>query len=314
MAGIFKNIAVIAGVLLLSAIIYFVVSDNQQFRDNVFDRSLQLLGQQFLALLPAGAEREIIANKWQTIVERAHRGEIQPEQVERIAVGILNASNLDTQISVADAEIILNLAYHDANLLPAIAGHEGVAATPPAKVRAHKISQKVLQQRLQEVGKKLEMVCVFNSKIKSSCDADPAKQRTFVRNLRYEISDGIRLNADPDLKHELNSQNFWLWKQELNKLEEKRLLAWQQNFADELAIAQEKLNAQLDSLHAVIAMQQNHALQAEINAAIAKVKKLEKLQQWHVVEPVTVQKVLVGSLNALDKKAAEPPKPPAQQN
>jgi hypothetical protein len=312
-ANVLKNIVVVAGVLLLSAVIYFVVSDHQPLRENVFDRSLQLLGQQLLSLLPEGAERQIVAAKWQQLIERAQRGEIQPAQVERMAVGILNASNLDTKISAEDAEIILNLAYEDANQLAALAAP---AVAQPPEVKTPTFSRDELQQKLHEVGKKLETVCLFNSKIKSSCETDPLKQRIFSQNLRYEISNGIRLQADTKLKHELDSKNFQLWKQELKKLEEERLLAWQQNFAEQLAIQQEKLNAHLDSLKVIIEIQQTQAMQYELAAVAAKLeelKKLEKLQQWRVVQPLLVQKIVVKSLNAIDPKAAVP-NPPAPKN
>ncbi len=310
MGNIFKNAAVVLGVLLLSTLIYFVVSDNQQLKEDVFDRSLNLLGQQLLALLPDDQQREVVAAKWKKVIDRVDRGEVQPEQVERMAVGILNASNLDDQISIEEADMILNLAYEDPDVL---VNSDFPAPPSPQKAFDRKIAGDNLRQKLQAVGKKIETVCIFNTKIKSSCDSDPMKLKVFVQNLRYELSNGIRLNADMNFKHELNSQNFLTWKQELKKLEEERLLAWQQNFSADLAKAESELQVHLDSLRSAMAIQHAQHMEHQIKGIVIaaerldELKKLEKLQQWQVVEPMAVKKVVYENIEQLHKTPPQPP-------
>lgn len=313
---ILKNAAVVVGVLFLSTIIYFAVSeDSRQIRDDVFQRSLNLLGQQLLSLLPDGSERDIIAGKWQGLVERANRGEVPPEQVERIAVGILNASNLDKQISVEDAEIILDLAFEESVPAEHSVKPELPEVLPPKKVLVPKMDSAELQKKLQEVGKKIEAVCAFNAKIRKSCDTDPMKREVFVQNLRYEIANGIRLHADMNLKHELSSENFQLWQQEIKKLEQEHLLSWREDFAANLAKQHAQLQAHLDSLRAAITMQmsENKISTNTIDPQrLEELKKLEKLQQWQLVDPVRIQKIVYESLNRIE--LSEPQKTTVQKN
>lgn len=316
MGDVLKNAAVIAGVLLLSAVIYFVVSDNQPLREDVFDRSLNLLGQQLLTLLPDDQAREVVESRWKKIAERAGKGEIPPEQVERMAVGILNASNMDKEISVEDAEIILNLAYEVPEPMTVEEPKQPEVNAIAERASIRKMSHEALQKKLHQIGKNIETVCEFNTKIKNSCETDPTKRKIFVRNFRYEISNGIRLNADMNLKHELNSQNFHAWKLELKRLEEERLLDWKQNFADELATQEATLQAHLDSLHSVIAVYQTQAMQHKIEIItkeLVELEKIGKLQQWQVVNPTVVQKVSVKSPGE-PEAGAKSTKVAAQQN
>ena len=136
----------------------------------------------------------------------------------------------------------------------------------------------VKHQKLTKLGKKLETICAFNKKIKSSCDQDPAKQKVFVQNLRYELEDGIRLKADPQLKQSLGSENFKLWSQEMKRLEEEKLLDWRQNFALNLANEHQSIKARIDSLRAVIEIQNAQKMEKQLTLVQVEVEKMKALQ------------------------------------
>jgi len=298
---VFKNLAVLVGVLVLSTAIYLLVSENRQLKQDVLERSLSLLGEQLLALIPQGQARETVAVKWQGLVEGVNKGEIAPEQVERVAVGILNASNLDKQISGEEAEIIINMAFVPSPM----DGFEQMPPLPPPtiKISRHNPPPEVQHQKLAELGKKLETICAFNKKIKNSCAQDPAKQKVFVQNLRYELEDGIRLKADLQLKQSLDSENFKLWSQEMKRLEEEKLLDWRQNFALNLANEHQSIKVQIDSLRAVIEMQNAQKVEKQLTLVQVEVEKmkalqtLERLQHWQMVEPAALEKMVHEHLN-----------------
>ena len=316
MGNFLKNGAILAGVLLLSTMIYFAVSDNQRIKEDVFNRSLQLLGQQLVSLLPDGQERGIVTAKWERLVDGVNKGEIPPEQVERVAVGILNASNLEKQLSVDDAEILINLAFES----PEPASFETfepmqqLPAIP--KVEKQKLTKDDLHKRLQSLGKTLEAACAFNTKIKTSCEKDPVKRRVFVQNLRYDVENGIRLNVDMSLKHDLNSASFQTWKQELSKLEKERMVEWRQDFALEILHQHELIRSRLDSLRSALHAEHAQLMSGTIELdarKLAELQKLEKLQTWQVVGPVFVKNVSLESLKEVEGVLETIPKLPEEK-
>jgi hypothetical protein len=295
MTKIIKNLAIMVGVLVLSTAIYFLVSENQQLREGVFNRSLRLLGEQLITLLPEENDRQLVAEKWQGIISKANEGEIPPEQVERLAVGILNASNLDRDFTVNDAELILNLALPDNSTDRTFIMHVPPQAPVPPTEKSFEVIQKkrtvVYKKKLEEMGQKLENVLLFNKKIKDSFGENPDNQKIFTQHLRYSLNDGIRLRADLDLKYQMDRKTWEGCSEQLKKLEQDHIVDWQTNFAEALAQEQEKIRLQLDSLRTTIEI---HGINVELaeQKRLQTLEALEKLQHWQVMDPKMVEKVV----------------------
>jgi len=132
------------------------------------------LGEQLLAMVPEGEEQDAVVAKWQQFATKAEKGEVPPERVERIAIGILNASNLDTALTAEDADDLLSfafteplLAYSKSNNFDLdeeiIEVHEESKTTEPFIVPAPGEVKdikpfKVKKETLEELGKELEWI------------------------------------------------------------------------------------------------------------------------------------------------------------
>ncbi|MFQ6113393.1 MAG: hypothetical protein ACE5NG_04795 [bacterium] len=89
MYKLLNNLVVVIGVFVISSGIFFLMYENQAVKEEVFGRSLQLLGEQLLSMVPEGEGKAAVAEKWQKFTSIAEKGEVPPERIERVAIGIL---------------------------------------------------------------------------------------------------------------------------------------------------------------------------------------------------------------------------------
>lgn len=317
----------VIGVLAISSGIFFLMYENQEVKEDVFKRSLRLLGEQLLSMLPEGEERAAVAEKWQEFANVAEKGEVPLERVERVAIGILNASNLDTALSTREAEDILALAFVDpSELVGYYINHEiDIVQEPPEPnasttqsaphnvpesrqvtgINTKKIIQKqeaiqqkvMIQTRLQQLGQNLEAVCEFNKKVRSACDTDPKKRQSFVRNFRYEIKDGIRLNADMNFKEKLKTKEYRQWAKDLELLDKKNVVEWRHNFSLEIDREMKNIKLQLDSLNFVIeSFGDNNKAILEYKGNLEKLKSLQHLQYLQAIDSEEIKHLVHESL------------------
>ena len=105
-----KKFAFAVGVLIITTAIFVLVTEDHELKEEVFNRSLKLLGEQLLAMVPDDSNAQSVADSWQDFSAKALKGEVPQEKVREIAVSIMNASNADEAWTSEDAKVILNLA------------------------------------------------------------------------------------------------------------------------------------------------------------------------------------------------------------
>ena len=77
MQAVIKNIAIAMGVLIISAGIFYAVSDDselKELKEDVFNHSLKLLGSQLLAMIPNDDHSGEVAQRWEIFQEKALKG------------------------------------------------------------------------------------------------------------------------------------------------------------------------------------------------------------------------------------------------
>ncbi|NIR51935.1 hypothetical protein GWO43_25495 [candidate division KSB1 bacterium] len=296
MTNFFKNLAVILGVLIISSGIFYLVSEDGEVNHDVFNRSLRLLGEELLALLPEDADSKRVQERWQEISEKATKGEIQPEQLERLAAGILNASNLERDITVQELDRFFALTLNPVS---------------PKTTDALRLTEKPLTavrpQKFEQLGKNLQAVCEFNRKIKNSCSEDPVRREVLIRNLRYNHDNGIRVSGDIELKKKFDHKKYAALAKEINELEKKNLIEWQHNFDMECDKQNQRLKLQLDSLRMVITSEsvqigESFKIIVGEKVSLKALEELEKLQQWHAIEPAILEQIIQESLTDIGIK------------
>lgn len=233
MQNVIRNVFVGAGVLLLSAAIFFLISDDQGLKQDVYDHALNLLGKQLLAVLPEDAPAAEVTEKWERFSEQAMRGEVPPEQVERVAVSILNASNADEKLSPAEVNMMLDIAVAGPRIIAMKSDGTGAMASVSVSTapRAEQPGQApppppVPPERYHKLGEELMTVLKFNSEMNEHLKHAPHRSEILLKNFRYEFDNGLKIEIDRELKEELSDNAL---QKELAGLQEKKIIEWREN-------------------------------------------------------------------------------------
>jgi len=299
--NVIRNIFVGAGVLLLSVVIFFLISDEQELKQDVYDHALALLGEQLLAVLPEDAPAAEVTKKWERFSEQAMRGEVPPEQVERVAASILNASNAEEKLSPAEVSMMLDIAI----TAPRVAAVKSEATGTTASVsvamapRAEEARQipppsPVLPERYHKLGEELMTVLKFNSQVNERLKQAPQKSEILLRNFHYEFDNGLKIEIDSELKKELSDNAM---QKELAVLQKKKIIEWRQGLARDLEELQLERMKQLDSLRsrlekqAVYLQNLNDAQRQEV------LNSLQRLHKLNVVDAATVEQIMTETMH-----------------
>ncbi len=82
--------------------IYWLMVELQK---DYLDHYLSLLGEKLIELVPESSEKRSLKTFFDDFKTQVENQEVTPEQVEKVAAGILNISNLKDSISVAEARV-----------------------------------------------------------------------------------------------------------------------------------------------------------------------------------------------------------------
>jgi hypothetical protein len=306
-ANFIKNAAIVLGVLVVSTGIFFLVSADNQLKDNVLDRSLKLLGNQLISMIPERAEQEKLKDKWAEFSKKAQSGELPQENVERVAVGILNASNHEGELSSQDAETMLNIAMAGNMSFDSEweSQDNSWSFSAPKVARAKEESDRHGQRTWADFGEDLEAACQVNERIKETC-VDEQKRAVLVKSFRYECDDGIKISADMEMKDKLKTE-FAELDHEFKLMDGKRMLNWNRNLAMRLDTEKGDLQLHLDSLKVIlrsrnIKMDQRYLGIFQHTKQIDALRTLEKLHHLQAVSPEYIKKLVHDSLGKVEVK------------
>ena len=103
-----KDTGLILSLVFIIAVgAYWLMLD---LRNNNFDQYLSLLGEKLLAMIPESSEKRTIENMFTDFKQDVKEKKITPEQVEQVAAGIMNITNMSDTVSVDEAQAILDIA------------------------------------------------------------------------------------------------------------------------------------------------------------------------------------------------------------
>lgn len=294
MGKIAKNAAFLVGVLVISSAIFYLVSEDGELKDNLLERSLKLLGEQLLARLPDNEGRELVAKKWQSFSEKAVNGEIPSDQVERVAVGILNASNSDQTFSLDDADVIMSLAQNDLEPMEMRSPKttEPLLQVEDVVVKEAEFNREKNKEECNELGEELAVICEFNNKLKESFTEKGERWQRFATHFTYRIDESVKVEADVALKDDLQSEEYKHLDEEIEELHKKGIIVWRDDFAKEMQQEKYRLKIQMDSLRIV--------LQAENLGDLKGLEKLEMLRNWQVLKSEEIDKIVTESMKGID--------------
>lgn len=220
---------------------------------------LALLGNQLFATVPEGADKEELQKKYeQFLVEVADR-KIPPEQVEKVAASILNASNASETLTAQQVEAVLALAalpegelerelsiVHvlppEAPAIPELAGQDSMPRPPDTRMGVFENTP----EAWAALNERLKNLYEFNHKLHGAL-VTPETPRMHME-YRFEPGMKMRLIVDDSLKHEIMRRNDVALTREWQRLEQKKLVVAQQNFSTRLRSEQARVQQELQRL------------------------------------------------------------------
>ncbi len=297
MRNVLKKVAAGLAILFFSTAIYFMLSSNKQQQKDVLRQALGLLGDQLLSLFPNQETKRTVASKWSDFSEKAEKGEVPPEKLERVAVGILNASNSSDVLSVADAQVILDLALKNADGLKVYL--QNPVADAPVTPRAPRppappeVKKRLDTRAYRVLGEQIKSACELNKKLQKTISADVSPKVVWLKHLQYECEDGIKLKVDPGVKRELKAAVVKRLEAAGNSAGGSGIVVWQTDLASELSRAHARIRAKLDSLEALVLSERERlGADGQMAAGVQRLRLLEKLQAWQAVDPDSLARVV----------------------
>jgi hypothetical protein len=135
----FPNILKFAGALIVTTVIFFLLSPEEKIDDQVVNASMEFLGSKLLAMVPQDQKPQV-EKEFELFREQARNGKVSDEQFEGVAVAILNAEAEGRQFQLNEVD----------SMLASIKHAEAVRAEDEVKRREELIAMSERVQAFQE--------------------------------------------------------------------------------------------------------------------------------------------------------------------
>lgn len=248
--------------------------------DNI-NRYAEMLGGQLLSMVPESKGKEDLAQSYNEFMEKVKNREIEPERVEKVAAGILNASSTNQTLSPEEAEAILAVALYvpEADSTTTV-----INVNPPPKAPRP-------VQEWAEAGERVKYAFDFQEKVKEKHKSMP-EAAPIPRIMNFQFSDGLKIVIDSNIKSELKSKDLEEIAIEVERLEAENLVKWEEDYLENMEIRFKKLEKSLEKMRLEL---ENQTLQPEDITvhAIQAVKSLEIIDSLGIPIPVNIDSIIM---------------------
>ena len=265
---------------------YLIFYAEKGIQQDVLEFSLNLMGEELLAMVPVDVGREKLSELYDDFKQRAINGLIEPEQVEAVAANILNVRNTEESITPQQAEGILQ---------SGMMAPTAIAQVEPAPTAQAKAPEHSLPERWKSTGERVKIMFAFNEQMQEAVKEHAATSTEMPRQIHYEAKDGLNLVVDTRLKTLMDEKKIMSLTKELEHLEHLELLTWQENLSEKLAKEQEKMKIELDNLQESLEELKLQHLSEKLEH-LESLKSLEHLEYIPVMSADSIRKVAEKSL------------------
>lgn len=296
MGKILRNMGLFLIVIIITAIVFFIVVKNKQVKRDVLEYSLDLLGTKLFSMVPEGADKKALEEKYNAFMQKAVKREVSPEQIEVVAANILNVSNIDTTLTPQQAEAVLSISL-ETPLQIEIEGGEWIESraekAPTASVAVPAIPKKRIKyEKWESLGKRISSMYEFNENMQTLIRENIARHRELHRQMQYRFDTGLKLALDTNLRNKLEQREYKRLARELRQLEKEKMLDWRENFAEEMKQQMEQMRKELSSLKELRKLHKLKELQ--------KLEALEALESLESLEALRTIPISLKGLHGLE--------------
>ena len=269
-----KNLSFSLVLIFVIAVgIYWLMVELQK---DYLDHYLSLLGDKLIELVPESSEKRSLGAVFDEFKKQVENQEVTPEQVEQVAAGILNISNLRDSITVAEARAVLEAA----KIKPL---RDKAREKAQVVVEAQPVKPRDLEVRWKELGERLESIHKFDRSVKNIPDS-----------IRFEFRFDPKLNIilDEQARAVINGEHLKEIKNELRELEEERAVIWKSDLSKQM----KNLRVQIEVLH-----------KKNQKAAVAALEKIAVLDPEYNIDSLSavLEKLGIDSINVIIDSAIE---------
>lgn len=269
-----RNAGILALLFLAVLAIYFL---SNQARKGGLDDYMLRLGDKLLTMVPEGSGKDALADAYGDFMEQVRRREVEPERVERVAAGILNASLASDSLSPAQAEALLNLAAFVP--VDTIQAPQPEVPAPAPKARSD----------WERLDKRIRTVYEFNEAMAEKRKALAPLQQSISGTMVFRVEPDLTVTIDQALQNALSEKEMQKVAQEIRELENQQIIIWKKDLQKELQAQQKQMKIELR-----IMQQELEKLKSmQINIVMPEiVKSLEGLDTLNIPIPVDIDSIM----------------------
>ena len=269
-----RNAGILTLLFLTVLAIYFLT---RQAQNGELDTYMARLGDKLITMVPEGAGRDALADTYGEFMEKVRKREVEPERVERVAAGILNASIASDSLSPQQAEALLNLTAFvpvDTVRAPRSASP---APAPPAR------------GDWERLDKRIRTVYEFNETMAEKRKEMAPLQQSVTGTMVFRVEPDLTVTIDQELQNMLSEKAMQKVAKEIRHMEHQEIVVWRKDLQKELQVQQEKMKIELR-----IMQQELEKLKSmEINIVLPEiVNSLESLDTLDIPIPVNIDSIM----------------------
>lgn len=201
-------------VLSISSGIFFLLLKDQNVRDDILKTTLEMFGEELLAMVPDSPQKKSLAAKYQDFIKKAENNEIPQEEVERVIATTLNIQNAKAELNASEALALLDVKVDSSHSKSrSMHNNDFPVKVWPAKPPRHNKDFVFRLERMNKFQKEMEML---------------GKEDSTMRELRKQVTylpnDGVQAHVNIQFLDKIPKEHREDFKKEFKELEELGLL------------------------------------------------------------------------------------------
>ena len=265
MTRLLRNIGFFLIVAVLTLAIFLLVNENQKVNHDVLEYSVELLEGKLLAMVPDGAGKTAVRQQYKKFLAQIKNKELPPEQVEQIAVNILNAANAESTITAEVALSCLTTTVDTIVLSKIVviedSGQQKSTGKSVFHLRKNKKGSFEKSRSWDRLGDRISAMYLFNEDMQDFIRNNAEIRRNLHKQIRFHRNTGIKVALNPEIKRILVNYPSPRLAAELKRFEKDDLIIWQ----EELQALRKNKRRSDKKLHALEELKRLESLQKLIH-------------------------------------------------
>jgi len=300
MTEILKKVGFIALALVITAGVYWIIYTDKESKQDTLEYALALLGKDLLAKVPDSEDKKPVQILYENFLKQAAERKVPREQVEHVAINLLNLSNVDTTLTPEQAEAIIKFSLTEAPsriarpaFIPPKNDEECLLGQPDLPCPPEP-NEELSPEGWETLGERIKALHDFNVDMQRTMKVSEKKRQKINKHIQCRVEKGLVLRVNAALRDELRQKRL---RHLTEKMEKEHILIWQENFEEKFEHEMDIVRVQLDSLDELKELGELEALKGlESLKFLESLKSLESLKYIPVIEADSIKVIIKQSL------------------